>query len=308
MNQENFSLLSTGTQNLIALFCKIKPQESVKMKYAICNETYENWPLENIVADAADAGYEGLEVAPFTLSPDPREITYKQAEDYGKIVQKGGLEMVGFHWLLLAPKGLHLTTCVDPVRQSTVLFLQHLVRLCAAMGGKVMVLGSPFHRDFLVNENREDVFNRAIDSCSLVADVAQANGVQIALEPLPEANFIQNAKEGMELIKAVNNPAFQLHLDVKAMSYEEISIPEIIHQSREALIHFHANDPNLRGPGMGEVDFLPIYQALNEIRYEGYMSVEVFDYKPNAPTIARESLRYMKECEQQSLASPVEVI
>jgi sugar phosphate isomerase/epimerase len=98
----------------------------------------------------------------------------------------------------------------------------------------------------------------------------------------------------------LDSPAYQLHLDVKAMSTDEASVPELIARHAKQMYHFHANDPNLRGPGFGAMDFVPVFRALKQIRYAGWVSVEVFDYSPDPETIARESLRYMRECEAQA--------
>lgn len=81
------------------------------------------------------------------------------------------------------------------------------------------------------------------------------------------------------------------------MSAESVPVPDLIRRFARQTRHFHANDPNRRGPGFGDVNFVPIFRALKETAYKGWVSVEVFDYTPDPVTIARESIRYMRECE-----------
>lgn len=266
------------------------------MKFAICNETFRGLSLPETCKLVADTGYQGLEIAPFTLKDDPRDITLSEAEEAGRIVRDHGLEVVGLHWLLVKPEGLHLTTPDAGIRQKTLDFGRHLADLCAAMRGKVMVWGSPKQRSIEAGESYEDAAARATELLRSLGQHCQQQGVSIALEPLGsnETNFLTSASETIELLKRIDNPNIKLHLDVKAMFAEGGSIPSIIAASRDCTIHFHANDPNLQGPGMGELDFQPIADSLIASGYDDWVSVEVFDYSPGAETIARESLKNLK--------------
>jgi sugar phosphate isomerase/epimerase len=164
------------------------------------------------------------------------------------------------------------------------------------MGGKIMVFGSPKQRNVLPPSTYADAFTWATDSLRAVCDVAGPLGVTLALEPLGPAdtNFLTTAAETVRLVKAVDRAACRLHLDVKAMVTERDPIDKIIADNRRYLVHFHANDANRRGPGSGKVDFAPIARALKAVEYRGYVSVEVFDYTPDGPTIARSSIQYLK--------------
>ena len=265
-------------------------------KYAICNETYQNWSFSDTCEHIAKTGYDAIEIAPFTLKEDPREITETEAKAHGKIAADAGLAVVGLHWLLVKPAWLHLTTPDALLRKDTIAFGQHLARICAAMGGTIMVWGSPKQRNLEDDWDYDDAAKRAADTLHCISQVAGDLGVTIAMEPLgrKETNFLTTAEETVRLINQVDHPACQLHLDVKAMSDETKSIPEIIAESREHVVHFHTNDPNLRGPGFGDVQYEPIAEALQSIDYKGYLSVEVFDYTPDPETIAVESLAYLK--------------
>jgi sugar phosphate isomerase/epimerase len=269
------------------------------MRYAICNETYEGWEHERVCASAAELGYTGLEIAPFTLAPRITDVSAAQRQELRRVAEKNGLQIIGLHWLLAKTEGLHLTSANVDVRQRTADYLVELARCCRDLGGELMVFGSPAQRRVPAGATRAQATDWALDTFQRALPGVAQTGVRICLEPLspPEADFLNTAAEGAALLRRLDSPHFALHLDVKAMSTDEAPATELIRRHVKDLAHFHANDPNKRGPGFGPTDFVPIFQALKDADYRGWVSVEVFDYTPDPVTIARESIRYMRDCE-----------
>jgi sugar phosphate isomerase/epimerase len=272
-------------------------------RYAICNELFHDRTLEQGIQESLALGYTGLEIAPFTLAPShspyASSISAAERSRVRRLAETEGMQIVGLHWLLAKTEGFHLTTSDRAIRTKTASYLGELVDLCADLGGSVMVLGSPVQRNFPPSMTHQEALENAAEVLQLLAPVLEKNQITLAIEPLGpgEGNFLNFASQARLLIDKVGSPQVRLHLDVKAMSTDEKPIPEIIRENRELLAHFHANDPNLLGPGMGEVRFEPIFEALKGIGYQGWVSVEVFDYSPGVGVILRESMETMRRAE-----------
>ncbi|HUT36024.1 MAG TPA: sugar phosphate isomerase/epimerase family protein [Planctomycetota bacterium] len=268
------------------------------MRFAICNELFEGWPLERVLAYCAGLGYDGVEVAPFTLAEDIRQLPPSRARELRRAADGAGISILGLHWLLKSPAGLSINGPDAAARENTRDLMFALIRLCRELGGGILVFGSPGQRSVQEGDTYEAVWARSVEMFRICGEEADRRGAVIALEPLTtkETNFLTAARETARLIQEVDCPAVRLHLDVKAMVGGERKAPEwVILEFKDYLAHFHANDANLRGPGFGDTDFVPIAKALREIGYDGYVSVEVFDFKPDPETIATRSLAYLRE-------------
>jgi len=268
------------------------------IKFGICNEIFDGWDMKESMAFAKKTGYDGIEIAPFTVNTDVTRITPGQRSEIRAAAAEVGIEISGIHWVLVKTEGMHLTIDDESVRRKTSDYLVELVNFCHDIGGKRIVVGSPYQRNLEDGVSFEQGWERATEAFKASVKRAEETGVVICFEPLApsETNFINTAEQAIEFVGQFNSDAFKIIIDCKAMSSEEKSIPDIIRASHPHFAYFHANDENLKGPGFGEVDFVPIFAALKDVGYDGYVSVEVFKFEEGAEAIATRSIDYMKKC------------
>ncbi|MFK5924698.1 MAG: sugar phosphate isomerase/epimerase family protein [Verrucomicrobiota bacterium] len=273
-------------------------------QFSICNETFRDWPFDKAFAFAAECGYKALEVAPFTVANDVRDVTAAQRKKVKAQAEAAGLEIMGLHWLLSKTKGLHLTSADRDERKRTAAYLGDLARFCADLGGDKLIFGSPKQRNLRDGVSKEKGLQYAAEVVDEALPDLEKAGVVLAFEPLSPriTNFMDTAAGAVELIEKVNDPRCRLILDCLAMSTEKTPITEIIKKNKDLLVHFQVNDPNAQGPGFGDLDFVPILQALRDIDYKGWISLEVFNYKPGPERLAKESIEYLRQCQGKTHA------
>jgi len=264
---------------------------------AVCNELWRDEPIERIFDKAARLGYQGVEIAPFTLADSVEDIPAGRRREIRRAAESVGVEVVGLHWLFVSPAGLHLTSPDAAVRRRSADYLCRLAEFCADLGGKVMVFGSPQQRSFSDGETYEAAFARAVETLGWVAPTLRDVGVVLCFEALSpaETNFVNTAEQAVALVEAVGAAgAVEIMLDVKAMSFMPEGIEQTIRRFGGRARHFHANDPSGKGPGMGDLDFAGVLRVLKESGYSGWISVEPFDYRPDPDTVARVGIETLR--------------
>lgn len=272
------------------------------IRFGICNELFEGWDLARACCFIKEVGFDGVELAPFTLAPRITDLTADQRRAIRATIADAGLATIGLHWLLAKTEGFYLTSPDPAIQARTGEYLKELAAATRDLGGSLMVLGSPKQRDLLPGVTYEQGLGYATATLERVLPDLDGFAVDLCLEPLGpgETDFLNTCAQTMAWIGRVGHPRLKLHMDVKAQTTEAgRTVPDLIAEYGPVAGHFHAQDPNLLGPGMGPVDFGPILKALVASGYHRWVSVEVFDFSPGPEAIARASI----ECLRRELAA-----
>jgi sugar phosphate isomerase/epimerase len=269
------------------------------MRIALCNEVIAPMPFPAQCEYAAKLGYDGLEIAPYTLSEEPHRMGAAQIAAARAAAEDCGVAVTGLHWLLVKPAGLSISSKDENVRKRTIDVMLALIDLCAALGGKYLVHGSPQQRRIEAGETRAAAMARARDCFAAVAERAQSAGVIYCIEPLSseQTPLINTLEESAQLVAEIANPAVKTMLDCSSagrMEKEPLGALADRWLPKGLIAHVQVNDRNRRGPGQGEQRFAPLFAALKRHQYGGDVAVEPFDYVPDGPAAAARAIGYIR--------------
>lgn len=267
-------------------------------RLSLCNEVLAPWGFAEQCAYASRLGYRGLEVAPYTLADDPMTISDAQAAGWAAVARDHGLAISGLHWLLVAPKGLSISSADPAVRARTRAVIERLIELCAQLGGSYLVHGSPAQRNPEPGQSPADALARATEAWLVAGERAGALGLAYCIEPLSrdQTQVVNTVDEAMAIVESAKLPGLKTMLDTSsAGATEQEPLPALIERCWPSgqLAHVQLNDRNRRGPGQGDDRFAPILAALKLQNYVGWIAMEPFDYQPNGPGCAAHSIGYV---------------
>ena len=267
------------------------------LKQALCNEAFEGWDFAQACKAIKKLGYEGIEIAPFTLAEDPATVTVGRRRDLRGIMASEGLVFAGLHWLMVSPKGLHVTTPDEALRARSWQHIRSLIDLCADLGPDgVMVFGSPKQRTCTGGLTRAEATKHYVDGLAGVAAQAGERGVTILIEALPhqDTDVVLSLEEAVGIVDQINHPAIRTMFDSHNAINEAEPHAALVDRYFGYIHHVHINELDGRHPGTGNYDFYSVFEVLHRRGYKRWVSMEAFDFTPGAEKLADESLRHVE--------------
>ena len=272
------------------------------LELSLCNELLANdgLTLDAQCERAAALGYMGLELAPGTLAERPHEMSGADWRAVRATVEAHGLRVTGLHWLLSPYPGLSI---FDPsTHAETQVVLGGLIDGCAALGGDMLVHGSPPSRRRPEGMTETEALDMAAEVFAPVAARAAAAGVTYCIEPLSpvETNFAGTVAGAAELVARVGNPAFRTMIDSSAAGQAEAApVADLIRRwlPTGQIAHIQLNDSNRGAPGMGDDPFADIVRALVEVGWDRPVAVEPFRTCIDGTVTAAIGLATLRACE-----------
>jgi sugar phosphate isomerase/epimerase len=271
------------------------------MRYAACNELVHDRPFAEACALIARHGYQGIELAPYSLADDPLRIPPAQAGEFRRTIQDTGLDCVGLHWLLKAPPGLHITTPDTRIRRRSWDAVRSLVDFCREVGGGLVVLGSGRQRG-TQGISRDAAMAILCEELAILAPHLKDTGVTLLLEPLQVqvTDVLNTLEEAGEIIRELQCPRIASMLDFHNSQDERQPWERLIATHADIIRHVHLNEvdghhPSLVGrPGRARSAYAAAFQTLNETGYGGWISLETFHAAESPETVLAETRAFLE--------------
>jgi sugar phosphate isomerase/epimerase len=271
-------------------------------RHSVCNEAFEKWPFADACQAIRKIGYTGIEIAPFTLAERPSDISAAQRAEYRTQMADAGLTFVGLHWLMVSPKGLHVTTPDAGLRRRSWDHIRDLIDLCADLGPDgVMIFGSPKQRSTTGGLTPAEATKNFTDGLAAVAPHAANRGVTVLVEALPanQADIVLTLAEAVEIVRQIDSPGVRTMFDVHNAVDEAEPHAALVDRYFDYIRHVHVNEIDGRHCGAADYDFAPVLETLARCGYRGWVSLEAFDFTPGPERLATESLRHLESCIHQ---------
>jgi D-psicose/D-tagatose/L-ribulose 3-epimerase len=267
-----------------------------RFRHSTCNEAFEKWPFDEACRAIRKVGYTGIEIAPFTLAEAPAQVSAARRAELRDIIASEGLEYVGMHWIMLSPKGLHVTAPDAELRRRSWDHIRQLVDLSADLGGGVLVFGSPKQRCTTGGLKRDEATRNYVEGLASVAPNAEQRGVTILVEALPhdQCDVIGTMAEAMAIVREIGSPAVETMFDVHNTIDETDPHDALVDRYFDHIRHVHVNELNGAHCGAGSYDYTPVLRALRRRGYQGWISLEAFDLETGAERLVTESLRHLE--------------
>jgi D-psicose/D-tagatose/L-ribulose 3-epimerase len=231
--------------------------------------------LMPVLEKLKEIGYDGVEVPIFDLDQAKWKTWSKRLDDLG-------LERTAN--TVIAPE--HNPVSADPkIRQAAYQHMQGVVDSCATVGSPILCGPHQVALGVFTGKGAtEDEWKRSVEHLHRVAEYAEPAGVTLAEEVVNrfELYHLNTLEQGIRLVDEIGHANCKLHLDTFHAHIEEKNTGDAIRRAGARIAHVHISENDRGVPGTGSVAWDGTFDALRDIGYDGWLTVEAFgNFLPN---------------------------
>ena len=169
----------------------------------------------------------------------------------------------------------------------------------------------------LSDEDRKKEFDLAAENLHQACNLAQSRNLKLAIEPLNrfETDLINTTRDLKKLLEQIGHPCAKAALDSFHMTIEESNLHEAVMEVKNDLIHVQVSENHRGVPGTGQTQWKKLKKGLEEINYEGFISIESFtpevkelagavciwrQFAESQDEFARKGLEFLKQWSQMN--------
>lgn len=272
------------------------------MKLAFSTNAFKSYSLEDAVKEIASVGYGGVELLCDVPHAYPPDMDGAKIQSVRKTISDCKMEISNLNaFTLYAIGDVYHPSWIEEgqeARESRIAHTINCIRMARLIGARNISTepGGPYDanggRDRL---QLEKIFARGL---ARAAKIAEEEGIMILVEPEPQL-LLENSTQFKQLMKEVDSEYVRLNFDIGHFFCVREDPAKTVHELADHIGHFHLADINENRvhnhliPGHGAINFGQVFEAIDDIGYKGFVTVESYPYQSAPTKAAQEAFDYL---------------
>ncbi len=273
------------------------------MKLAFSTNAFKNYSLEDSIKEISEIGYDGVELLCDIPHAYPPYLDKKKIQSIRNRLSSHNMQISNLNaFTLYAINDVYHPSWIEDnedLRESRIQHTIDCLRLAEQVGARNVSTepGGPVNGKIRNSAELEKLF---IMGLLRAAKIAEQIDVKILVEPEP-ALLLENSRQFKNFMSKVNSEYVRLNFDISHFFCVKEDPANLVYDLSDYIEHFHLADiadtriHNHLIPGQGAIDFDAVFTAINEIGYQGFVTVELYPYQSDPIGAAQKAFDYLKE-------------
>jgi sugar phosphate isomerase/epimerase len=270
------------------------------MKLAFSTNAFKRYSLEDSIQEIAKIGYGGVEILCDVPHAYPPLFGDRQVRSLKNTLVSCNVQISNLNaFTLYAIGDVYHPSWIEDDKDARKVRAQHTID-CIRLAKKAGVKNLSTEPGGPAPQSADPCQLERIFSAGLggAARVAEEEDVQVLVEPEPGL-LIENSHQFKRFMKNVSSDHVRLNFDIGHFYCVNEDPAKLVYELSDYIGHFHLADiassrvHNHLIPGRGSIDFRPVFDAMDDIGYDGFVTVELYPYQENPAQAAREAYDYL---------------